>query len=345
MGKLVFIMGRSGTGKSHSMKNIPAERLGVINIEGKDLPFGKTAPAFKAETVCTDDSEEIIDTMERMSRSHDIIVVDDFQYIMANEFMRRVYEKGYDKWNEIAKHTFDILKYISKLPGNVIVYVMCHTDKDDNGNEKVKTLGKMLDDKIVLEGMSTIVLKSECVDGKYYFFTQNSGQDTVKSPEDMFPSRAIPNDLLYVDNKIRNYWDMDGAKSDSEIQKEDQANTVSEESVAAPKRTRRSRRTASQAEEKGVESKVDTPSTQEEAFLNIPEGSNEEEGTPFEEDEKILKEDTYYKTADGNYVMKHAGDEALTDAEIITKEEFVKGGSEVAQNTEEAPVRRRRRRA
>lgn len=337
MGKLVFIMGRSGTGKSHSMKNIPADRLGVINIEGKDLPFGKAAPAFKAETVCTDDSEEIIDTMERMSKKHDIIVVDDFQYLMANEFMRRVYEKGYDKWNEIAKHAFDILKYISKLPGNVIVYVMCHTDKDDNGNEKVKTLGKMLDDKIVLEGMSTIVLKSECVDGKYYFFTQNSGQDTVKSPEDMFPSRAIPNDLLYVDDKIRNYWGMDGAKSDEEIQKDDQANTVSEDSVSAPKRTRRSRR---QTGGKDVESKVDTQTTEE--IMNIPDG--EEEEVPFEDKDALLKKDTYFKTADGNYIMKRKGDVAPENAEIITVDEFIKGGAEIAQNTEEAPVRRRRRR-
>lgn len=337
MGKLVFIMGRSGTGKSHSMKNIPADRLGVINIEGKDFPFGKKAPAFGAETINTDNAEDIITEIDRMSKKHDIIVVDDFQYLMANEFMRRVYEKGYDKWNEIARHAFDILKHVSTLSNNVIVYVFCHTDKDDNGYEKVKTLGKMLDDKIVLEGMSTIVLKSECVDGKYYFFTQNSGQDTVKSPEDMFPSRAIPNDLLYVDDKIRNYWGMDGAKSDEEIQKDDQVNTVSEDSVSAPKRTRRSRR---QTGEKDVESKVDTQTTDE--IMNIPDG--EEEEVPFEDKDALLKEDTYFKTADGNYIMKHAGDVVPENAEVITKEEFVKGGSEVAQNTEEAPVRRRRRR-
>lgn len=338
MGKLVFIMGRSGTGKSHSMKNIPADRLGVINIEGKDFPFGKKSPAFGAETINTDNAEDIITEIDRMSKKHDIIVVDDFQYLMANEFMRRVYEKGYDKWNEIARHAFDILKHVSTLSNNVIVYVFCHTDKDDNGYEKVKTLGKMLDDKIVLEGMSTIVLKSECVDGKYYFFTQNNGQDTVKSPEDMFPSRAIPNDLLYVDDKIRNYWGMDGAKSDEEIQKDDQVNTVSDESVETPKRRRR-KRDSVQQEPEVVKSEVDTPST--ESFMDIPKESSEEEGTPFED---TLKEDTYFKTADGNYVMKHAGDVAPENAEVITKEEFVKGGSEVAQNTEDAPVRRRRRR-
>ena len=337
MGKLVFIMGRSGTGKSHSMKNIPADRLGVINIEGKDFPFGKKSPAFGAETINTDNAEDIITEIDRMSKKHDIIVVDDFQYLMANEFMRRVYEKGYDKWNEIARHAFDILKHVSTLSNNVIVYVFCHTDKDDDGYEKVKTLGKLLDDKIVLEGMSTIVLKSECVDGKYYFFTQNNGQDTVKSPEDMFPSRAIPNDLLYVDDKIRNYWGMDGAKSDEEIQKDDQANTVSEDSVSAPKRTRRSRR---QTGGKDVESKVDTQTTDE--IMNIPDG--EEEEVPFEDKDALLKKDTYFKTADGNYIMKRKGDVAPENAEIITVDEFIKGGAEIAQNTEEAPVRRRRRR-
>lgn len=203
IGQLVYILGKSGTGKSYSLRNIPVDEYAVINVQGKILPFKNS---FKVEKKTVDKSDEIIKALKEYAKKYKIIVIDDFQYIMSNEFMRRVSEKGFDKFNEIGKHTWEIANTITELDEEIIVYVMCHVDIDNEGNEKIKTVGKVLDDKICLEGLSTIVLKTIVDDGRYLFATQNNGKDTVKSPFEMFESRYIDNDLLYVDSKIREYY-------------------------------------------------------------------------------------------------------------------------------------------
>lgn len=235
MGTVVFILGRSGTGKSYSMRNFKPDELAIINVQGKVLPFKGGA---KYTTKNTDNASEIISAMKLISNKVRVIVIDDFQYIMANEFMRRSNERGFDKFTDIAKNAWSIIDSIRTLPDNVIVYVMCHLDTGDDGVEKLKTIGKLLDEKIVLEGMSTIVLKTNVADGNYTFVTQNSGKDTVKSPFGMFPSYAIQNDLKYVDEKIRNYYGYDDAVSDEAISAMDTEAVV--ETPEPKKRTRRS---------------------------------------------------------------------------------------------------------
>ena len=242
MAQLVFILGRSGTGKSYSLRNVPKDKLALINIQGKILPFRGAA---EIEQTATDDSRNIIKALHIYAHDYQIIVIDDFQYLMSNEFMRRSYEKGYDKFTEIARHAWDIPDHVRELPDDVIVYIMCHTDRDDDGNEKIKTIGKLLDEKICLEGLSTIVLKTNVSDGQYSFLTQNNGKDTVKSPAGMFPTYAIDNDLWYVDQKIRNYYGMDGHVSDEEMAAADQE--VAKPEVQKPDvdgRKRRSRTAA-----------------------------------------------------------------------------------------------------
>ena len=235
MGTVVFILGRSGTGKSYSMRNFKPDELAIINVQGKVLPFKGGA---KYTTKNTDNASEIISAMKLISNKVRVIVIDDFQYIMANEFMRRSNERGFDKFTDIAKNAWSIIDSIRTLPDNVIVYVMCHLDTGDDGVEKLKTIGKLLDEKIVLEGMSTIVLKTNVDDGNYTFVTQNNGKDTVKSPYGMFPSYAIQNDLKYVDEKIRNYYGYDDAVSDEAISAMDTEAVV--ETPEPKKRTRRS---------------------------------------------------------------------------------------------------------
>lgn len=220
MGQVVYILGRSGTGKSYSMRNFPADKLAVLNVQGKILPFRGAA---QIEATVTDQSDKIVKGLELYAKNYKSIVIDDYQYIMSNEFMRRSTERGYDKFTEIARHAWDIVESVRSLPADVIVYVMCHLDRDDDGNEKIKTIGKLLDEKICLEGMSTIVLKTNVSDGVYTFLTQNNGKDTVKSPEGMFPSYAIDNDLYYVDQKIRNYYGFSGSLTDDEIAEIDEA--------------------------------------------------------------------------------------------------------------------------
>lgn len=220
MGVLVYVLGRSGTGKSYSMRKFAKGELGVVNVQGKILPF-KGSGSF--DIVNTDDSSDIVKAIKDMAKKHKSIVVDDFQYVMANEFMRRATERGYDKFTEIARHAWDIADCVRTLPADVIVYVLCHTDTDQDGFEKLKTIGKLLDEKIVLEGMSTIVLKTAVSDGQYMFLTQNNGKDTVKSPAGMFPAYAIDNDLKYVDQKIRSYYELGDFLSEEDIAELDEA--------------------------------------------------------------------------------------------------------------------------
>src|SRR5690606_16153694 len=125
-----------------------------------------------------DDSEHIVHVMRNTHRK--VIVLDDFQYILANEFMRRSAEVGYTKFSEIGKHAWDILMAATELPDDVRVYILSHTETTETGKTKVKTIGKMLDDKITLEGMLTIVLRTCVVNGNYLFSTKNNGTDTVK---------------------------------------------------------------------------------------------------------------------------------------------------------------------
>lgn len=300
MGQLVYILGRSGTGKSYSMRNMDKDSFVVINVQGKILPFKGSG---KVTMVNCDDSADIVTYIKSYSKQFKIIVVDDFQYVMANEFMRRAMERGYDKFTEIARHAWDIAECVRSLPKEVIVYVMCHTDTDADGIERLKTIGKLLDEKIVLEGMSTIVLKTNVSDGKYCFITQNNGKDTTKSPAGMFPSYAIDNDLKYVDDKIRSYYEFDGAKSEEEMAEEDDA--AKADIQPEEKRSRRSRRGKEEEEkpsktpeeekkeESGETAKSEEPEghrrrrrnaeePEKEEFMNVPEG-HEEDGVPFDE--------------------------------------------------------------
>lgn len=251
MAVLTYILGRSGTGKSYSMRNFTPEELGVVNVQGKILPFKGSG---KIETVDTDESGAIVSAIKALARKYKSIVVDDFQYVMANEFMRRSTERGYDKFTDIARHAWDIANVVRDLPNDVIVYVLCHTDTDPDGFEKLKTIGKLLDEKIVLEGMSTIVLKTAVVDGQYMFLTQNNGRDTVKSPAGMFPSYAIDNDLKYVDDKIRNYYEIGDYKTDAEMQDAD-ASAAKEDVKKPEEKKKRSRKSEDDKPKSGERSK------------------------------------------------------------------------------------------
>jgi len=198
----VLILGESGTGKSASMRNCPAERFSIINVSRKPLPFRSSIRMLN-----TDDYSKI--TAALKSAKTPSIVIDDSQYLMVNAFMRRSFEKGYDKYNEMANNHWKLIQtVINDLPENMIVYFMSHIDRDQVGNEKAKTIGRMIDQYVTLEGLFTIVLKTHVKDGKYTFITHNSGFDTVKTPLGMFEVNEIDNDLLAVDDVIRAYYGM-----------------------------------------------------------------------------------------------------------------------------------------
>lgn len=204
-----MILGESGTGKSTSMRNLaPSETL-LIQTVKKPLPFRSKEWKPVAEggnVLVTDDSQRIMAAMQKTRRK--VIVIDDYQYMIANEFMRRTSERGYDKFTEMALHAWQVAKLASELPDDVRVYILSHTDTKDDGTVKAKTIGKLLDEKITLEGLFSIVLRTGKNDGGYYFRTKNSGSDTVKTPLDLFDTETIDNDLKAVDSAICEYYEI-----------------------------------------------------------------------------------------------------------------------------------------
>lgn len=210
MSTATVILGKSGAGKSASLRSLdPAETL-LIQVVRKPLPFAsKGWREFSRECptgniFVTDNAKSIISIAEKTKRK--IIVVDDFQYVLANELMRRSDERGFDKFTDIAKHGWEVFTAISCLPDDVRVYLLSHSAEGDDGTIKMKTIGKMLDEKIVLEGLVTIVLRAIVTDGRHEFSTRNNGADTVKAPMGLFEDERISNDLKFVDDRICEFY-------------------------------------------------------------------------------------------------------------------------------------------
>jgi hypothetical protein len=218
MAIVTMILGESGTGKTASLRNLDPEHTLLIQSVKKPMPFRSTEwkPATRAggSIYVTDNSANIVEGMKRTKK--DIVVLDDFQYLLANEFMRRVTDvevgnAAFAKYNEIARHAWDVLMAASSLPDNKRVYILSHTSTDDFGKTKIKTIGKLLDEKIVMEGLVTIVLRTTVQNGNYLLSTRNNGADTVKSPLGMFDDELIDNDLAVIDATIFNYYGLQQA--------------------------------------------------------------------------------------------------------------------------------------
>ena len=199
MAVLVMAYGQSGTGKSTSLRNFKNEEVAVVNVSGKPLPFRGDIKPYNS-----DNYQKIMAAIQGTDRKS--IVIDDATYLMVNAFMRNAKVVGYQKYTDMAYDFNALVEFCAKLPDDKIVYFLGHSDQADDGREHFKTIGKMLDNYVTLEGRFTIVLKTVVQDGKYMFSTQNNGQDTVKTPMGLFEQPLIDNDLKAVDEAIREYW-------------------------------------------------------------------------------------------------------------------------------------------
>ena len=213
MGIPVLILGESGCGKSTSIRNLNPDDCVVVQPIRKRLPFRNSFTEMNKEggqIKATDNAEMICKLITGAAKAgKKVFIIDDFQYVMANEFMRRSKEKSYDKFNDIGFNAWSIINHAQAVSGDMRVYFMSHVETDMSGKTKIKTIGKMLDEKITLEGMFTIVLGADVTDGKYTFSTQNNGSNTVKSPMDMFESMNIDNDLQMIDKTIIEYYKLE----------------------------------------------------------------------------------------------------------------------------------------
>lgn len=219
MGIPVLVMGKSGSGKTYSLKQCDPDRFGVISIEKGRLPFKSAIKVAKIpKALRNPDGTELASysqinrakyawLMNVIQKSGKVksIVVDDSQYLMVNEMFDRASEKGYDKFTDIAKNFRDLIHFINdSVPEDVIVYFLHHSETGADGREKCKTIGKMLEEKLTIEGMFDVVIY--CADHKFY--TQANEISTAKTPEEMFEDIEIPNDLALVDKAIRDYWNL-----------------------------------------------------------------------------------------------------------------------------------------
>ena len=200
MGVPVLIMGESGSGKTYSIKNFDPAEVGIFSVEKNRLPFKKDG--FKV--VKNAGYSVIMKALTKPTLKR--YVIDDSQYLLVNEFFDRAKESGYQKFTDLALNFRNLIHYISReLPDDVVVYFLHHTELDAAGKVKAKTIGRMLDEKLTVEGCFDIVLLAQVDGGEHSFVTQSDGYTSAKSPEGMFDQK-IPNDLAAVDAAIREYW-------------------------------------------------------------------------------------------------------------------------------------------
>ena len=202
MGIAVLILGESGSGKSASMRNFVESDVRILNVASKPFPFRNVNKLKKADKATYSMIKGAVSSGKSLS-----YVVDDAQYLMAFESFEKANETGYGKFTNMAKNYEEMLRYIQEeTTPDTIVYIMQHIETDENGKVKAKTLGKMLDQQLTIEGLFTIVLLCKADRNKHYFVTQSDGTNPCKSPMGMFDEIEIDNDLKLVDDAIREYY-------------------------------------------------------------------------------------------------------------------------------------------
>lgn len=213
MGIPVLVLGESGSGKSTSLRNFDKEEVGIFNVAGKPLPFRKKLNKKDNATYAN-----ILSVLKNPGLKK--YVIDDSQYLMAFESFDHAKETGYGKFTNMALNFKNLIDFVIKnTPDDVIVYFLHHTEVGENGKLKAKTLGKMLDNQLTVEGLFSIVLLCSVEGSEHFFITNSDGSNPAKSPMEMFEMK-IPNDLKSVDDAIREYWEIGGGESKKETKKE-----------------------------------------------------------------------------------------------------------------------------
>lgn len=205
MAKLVLIIAKSGTGKSSSIRNLDPKEAAVVLCSGKDLPF-----RHELKTMVPSGYPDVIKIIEQSTKP--MIIIDDANYLMSFEEMSRVNESGYGKFTQMASNMFQVFKHILDKQSDQVFYIIAHQSEGEEDDQlRFKTTGRMLSEKVVLEGLTNIVISTEIAEGEFLFRVQTDGKG-IKTPLGMFDTPTIPNDLKLVDTAIRKFYEPTPAK-------------------------------------------------------------------------------------------------------------------------------------
>lgn len=216
MGIPVLILGESGSGKSTSLRNFEEKEVTIFNTANKPLPFKKKLFVTKGKPTTAEQYQYMKAFMHQYKDKCKTYIIDDSQYLMAFEMFEKAKETGYGKFTDCALNFYNLVQFVIQgLPDDVTVYFLQHVEQNEQGKIKAKTSGKMIDSQLSLEGLFSIVLYTVSDGTSHKFITQSNGHTTAKSPMDMFPLE-IDNDLKFVDQTIKEYWEI-GIKKESEV--------------------------------------------------------------------------------------------------------------------------------
>ena len=208
MARKILILGNSGTGKSTSIRTLDPNTTFIIKCIEKDLPFKNSSKLYcteKKNIYTSSKAQNILGALQKINQNENIktLVIDDFNYIMSTEFIETINEKGYDKFSRMAKGIHDIIAYIDTMRSDLTVFIFGHTQIDEYGNISLKTIGKLVSEKLNVEGMFTVVLLASGSKSNYNFIT--NGLEPAKSPIGMFSEPMVENDLQLIENTIKEY--------------------------------------------------------------------------------------------------------------------------------------------
>lgn len=224
MTHITLILGEVGSGKSTSVRNLPAEETFLISISKKPMPFPEFNSKYYQKKLDQDGNEvmgnyiytdnketirSILDSIDKKRPQINTIIIDDFQYFMSNEFFKRSSEKGFQKFTDIGYMVWALFNEIEALRSDLNVFILSHSELKDDGAVRLKTVGKLVDEKSAPEGRAFCIFHAISEDGQHKFLTQRRGNLIARTPIGMFNELVIDNDLLLVKKKINDYLNKD----------------------------------------------------------------------------------------------------------------------------------------
>jgi hypothetical protein len=214
MATTVLVLGEVGTGKTTSLRNLDPNETFIISVLNKPLPFRGGSKKYEQKEdgnyFSTDNRSTIINILKKINsdrKNIKNIIIDDFQYIMCNEFMRRAHEKGYEKFTQIGQMGWEVIYTIPSLRNDLTCFVLTHSEMREDGVHGIKTIGKLAKEKGDLDGMAPIIFHSLIIEGEYKFLTNHDGVHVARTPLEMFKDKYIDNDLSKIKKVISEYYD------------------------------------------------------------------------------------------------------------------------------------------